>query len=158
MISEGRLHDGLFSRLVPDCPPLTAQRLRRRVFRVVRRSATGPALVRPRRRAAAMRGAALRSSIPPANARPPRRTERTSGRANLGRAATASGEAAKPLSPREQPRETSAAARAAVVVGPRAHPRLLSPHRANAAPVRGTRERTRTAFGSSITLTRAPAR
>jgi hypothetical protein len=25
MISEGRLHDGLFSRLVPDCPPLTAQ-------------------------------------------------------------------------------------------------------------------------------------
>jgi hypothetical protein len=93
-----------------------------------------------------MRGAALRSSIPPANARPPRRTERTSGLAKLVRAATANGEAAKPLSPREQPRETSAAARAAVVVGPRAHPRLLSPHRANAAPVRGTRERTRTAL------------
>jgi hypothetical protein len=41
-----------------------------------------------------------------------------------------------PLSPGDQPRETSAAA----VVGPRAHPRHFRPAR-DAAPVRGTRER-----------------
>ena len=63
---------------------------------------------------------------------------------------------ATPLSPGEQSRETSVAARAAVVVGPRAHPRHFHP-RANAAPVRGTPER-RTAFGSSITPVLAPTR
>src|ERR1035438_9461675 len=46
------------------------------------------------------------------------------------------GEAGKALSPGEQPRETSAAARAAIVVGSRAH-RGTSARRPNAAPVRG---------------------
>ena len=52
------------------------------------------------------------------------------------------------LVPGEQARETSTAARAAVVVLPRAH-RGISAPRANAAPVRGTRERKAVGVGEA---------
>src|ERR1017187_513629 len=46
---------------------------------------------------------------------------------------------ATPLSPGEQSRETSVAARAAVVVGPRAHPRHFHPPRERCAGARNAR-------------------
>ena len=49
------------------------------------------------------------------------------------------GEAGKPLSPGEQPRETSAAARAAIVVGSRAHRGTSAPPRERSAGARNAR-------------------